>query len=295
MLRSMTAFGRAAVQGAWGQVVVEITSLNKKALEIQISAFPKGLLRFEVDIRNWIAEAVSRGQLFVRITADFKEASPVTVRANLSLVRQLKSAWQDISKEWGSSGNADVAVLAGVEGILCYSDAIQEEKVFLEALHGGVSEALAMLMAMKAREGATLQKDIVARAESIKGFVDAVSARAGGATTRYREHIRQALRDAGLAEDAVEEERLLREVCLFADKVDIAEEVTRLRSHLEHLSQILSGKEWRVGKKVEFILQELLREINTVGSKSADYEVSRLVVEVKGELERIREQIQNVE
>lgn len=295
MLRSMTAFGRSSLEGASGGLVVEITSLNKKTLEVQFTSSPKELLRFEVDVRRWIAEMVSRGQLFVRVKADFTDVSPVKVRANLPLVRQLKAAWEAIGREWGSKEPVDIVVLSQQEGVLCYADALQDEEAFLELLRRGVEEALEALGAMKAQEGATLQKEVITQVCRVKEYVEAIRARSQGAPQRYRERLVQTLRESGVAADATEQERLLREVCLFADKVDVSEEVTRLFSHLDHLSKVLEDAEWRVGKKIEFLLQELGREINTVGSKSADYEVSRLVVEVKGALERIREQIQNVE
>ena len=293
MLRSMTAFGRAVLDLKLGRFVVEIQSVNKKFLDITCFS-PRELARFEVDIKKQIGSEVARGQLVIRLFVEFKGGVPVAVTPNVAFAKKVKEAYGTIAKELGISDEISLSLLARQEGVVTLTEQLEDEEAWRKALHDVVGEALEKLIAMKEHEGASLLADIEKRLSRLGGLIENIGSLTKRATEKYRTKLENTLKEV-VPNIVDNEERVLREVCVFADRVDIAEEVTRFKAHIDHLDSVLRGDCHRMGKKLEFILQEMGREINTIGSKAADVEISRLVVDVKGELERIREQIQNVE
>lgn len=295
MLKSMTAYGRTSLQTSLGRFVVEIQSVNRKHLEVN-TFLPKELTRFESDIRKLIANNISRGQVTLKLFAYFDRATPIVVTPNLPLARQLKSAWQTVASDLGLSETQGFSLdmLVHETGILLYGDEIKDEEQYRADICECVTQALNSFMAMRLHEGEALQCDIANRLTNLRSWMDEIAKRAPGATEKYRQKLVERLREysTGPIEN---EERILREVCLYAERIDIAEEVTRFSSHLQQCDALLKSTASNIGKTFEFLLQELGREINTIGSKSSDVEVSRLVIECKSDLERIREQIQNVE
>lgn len=296
MLKSMTAYSRSISVGPLGRFVVELQSVNRKFLEVN-TYLPKTLLRFDADIKKWIGQQVLRGQINVRLSATFDQVKAAVVKPNLPLAAQLKSSWDQIAKHLGiSPAEFSLGLISSQEGLLEYEEELDCEGEVKEALCALFSRALEQLAEMKLREGAALQADISQRLESLKRAIDIIEAKAPESVKKYREKLQQKLQEAlaGLA-ISDNDERLLKEVCLFADKVDVAEEITRFNSHLGQFRVLLDDARHGVGKTLEFLVQELNREVNTIGSKSADVEIARLVIDIKAELERIREQIQNVE
>lgn len=295
MLKSMTAYGRACSISSLGRFVAEIQSLNRKHLEIN-TFLPKELLRYDVDIKKWIATEVGRGQVNVKIAVSFDRSSPLIVTPNLPLARQLKSAWDAIAKELkiSSEKGFSLEMLSQESGLLLYDEDIQDEEIYRQALRDVVEEALQHLMVMKHREGEILFNDIEARLKKIAIAIQEIGEKAPGATERFRQRLVERLE--GVISGSIEnEERILREICIYAEKIDIAEELTRFDSHLKQVDILLHSQAQGIGKTLEFLVQELNRETNTIGSKSSDVDVSRFVVDIKSELERIREQIQNIE
>ncbi len=295
MLSSMTAYGRACLVTAFGRLVVEVQSVNRRFLEVSV-VLPPELAHFEMEIRRWIGNAVGRGQVMVRVQAFFEASAPLRAVPNLHLARQLCTVWQELGQAVGVTvEDADlIQILAKNEDITRYECDVTGDHIYLVALQDAVTQALESFLAMRRQEGEALQRDISARSAALRASIEVISGRSGEATEKYRQRLMTRLQE--LLPDAIEnEERLLREVCVFADRVDISEELTRFRSHLEQFDATMQSDKPSVGKTLDFILQELHREINTVGSKSADYAASQVVVEIKAELERIREQLQNVE
>ncbi len=295
MLRSMTAYGRACLVTTFGRLVAEIQSVNRRFLEISVS-LPKELQHLEMDIRRWIGEAVGRGQVTVRIEAFFESDAPLQATANLPLAKQLGHVWKDLGLAVGVEiGGSDlIKLLAQNQDIIKYQIDLSDHDVYLAALKQAIEQALSTFLAMREQEGATLQADIIARVAYLKESVDRISGRIGQATEKYRQKLIARIEEL-VPRNPETEERILREVCVYADRVDIAEEVTRLRSHLQQFEEAACCDKPCVGKTLDFILQELQREINTLGSKAADQEITQVVVGCKAELERIREQLQNVE
>lgn len=293
MLKSMTAFGRSSISSNLGRFVVEIQSVNKKHLEVNV-IMPKELTRFDPDIKNWIAAQVSRGTIIVRLVASFERETPLVVKPNISLARQIKNAWDKIAEELFLDRGFELSMLANEQGILLFDEDIRDEQKYRDILKQAVEEALENLVEMKVREGAILQSDIGGRVQNLLEAIGRITLKTPGATERYRQKLKERLEEV-LPGHVENEERILREITLFAEKIDISEEITRFKSHLKQFEDLLNVEKDGVGKTLEFLVQELNREVNTIGSKASDVEVTKNVIEIKSELEKIREQIQNIE
>lgn len=295
MLKSMTAYGRACIVTSLGRFVAEIQSVNRKHLEIN-TFMSKELLRYDADIKKWVAEQVGRGQVNVKITATFDRESPLVVTPNLALARQLKSAWDAIARELKLPADKgfSLELLAKETGLLVYEDDIQDEEAYRQSLEEVISQALKQLVMMKLREGEVLYRDIKARFDKLTPLIKEIAVRSPGATEKFRQRLMERINEV-IGGSIENEERILRDVCIYAEKIDIAEELTRFESHLGQVNHLLDSDIEAVGKTLEFLVQELNREINTIGSKSSDVEIAKMVVEIKSELERVREQIQNIE
>lgn len=299
MLKSMTAYGRACLVSKIGRLTVELQCVNRKHLEIN-TFLPKELLRYDAEIKKWIAAAVGRGQVNVKLNVVFDRASPLLITPNLPLARQLKNAWHAIANDLKIQipDEALVRVLSMEDELLVYDEDDHDEELYRTALHQVIEQALKQLVSMKITEGRALYEDIGARFAKLAQWIQEIAAKAPGATNRYREKLAEKLQEV-FGSSIENEERIMRELCVYAEKIDIAEELTRFHSHLKQVNELMgqssTANNQGVGKTLEFLVQELNREINTIGSKSADLDVSRLVIDVKSELERIREQIQNIE
>lgn len=295
MLKSMTAYGRASIHSPIGRVVAEMQSVNRKFLEINV-VLPKELIRFENDVKKILGAHIFRGQVLVKIFVYSDEKTPLFVSPNLALARQIKSAWDAIAQDLGVTAGQGftLGMLAGDTGVLLYGEDLQDEELYRKAIQDALEEALKSFKEMRLHEGQALQEDIGKRLLNLHQKVNKINERAQGATDKYRQKLIERLEQVkpGITQD---EERILREICIFADKIDVAEEITRFHSHLDQFDKYLKSDSEGIGKTLEFLLQELNREVNTMASKSMDVEISTLVVEIKTELERIREQIQNVE
>lgn len=294
MLKSMTAYGRASVNTKVGHFIVEIQSVNRKFLEINVF-LPRELDQFDIELKKWLMPHLARGQVTVKVNVTFEGAVPFIVKPNLPLARQLKNAWDKIAGELQLDVDEfRLSLLAKTEGLLSYEENHEEEENYREALKSTLEIALKGFLQMKIQEGAVLQADISSRLDKIRQLIQIVEQKSPFATRKYREKLVARL-DELMPGHVENEERILREVALFAEKIDITEELTRFNCHLVHFEELIHSQVISVGKTIEFVLQELNREINTISSKSSDLEIARAVIDVKSELERIREQIQNIE
>lgn len=295
MLKSMTAYGRANTKTAVGLIVVDIQSVNRKHLEINV-LLPKELELFDCEIKKWLMPFISRGSVSVKISASFENKVPFTIRPNLPLALQIKEAWDQIASHLhiDNGSEFDLSLLAGVEDILIIEENRENEGIYREALKHAVELALKGFMQMKTHEGAILQADIADRILKIHQLMKKIEERTPHAPQKYRAKLMERLEEI-MPGHIENEERILREVAVFAEKIDVTEEVIRFFCHLSRFEEFMQSETSSVGKTLEFILQELNREVNTIGSKSADLDISHFVIDIKSELERIREQIQNIE
>lgn len=288
----MTAYGRAQKVTSQGRFSVEVQSVNRKYLEIVLS-LPKELWRFDSLIRKWIGEKMHRGQVMVKVALAFVQGTPVSVKPNLALAREVKQAYDAIAKDLQLQQDVRLELLSSIPDMLVYEEDIGCDEMYQEVLKSLFDEALNAAGEMKRVEGAVLHKEIHQRLLVLYKQIDKLYEIVSGASLRYREKLKAKMEEA--LNGPVEDERLLKEVCLFAERADISEELTRLKSHLQQCESFLQSEEEGMGKTIEFLTQELQREVNTIGSKVVDTEASRLVVEMKGEIEKIRQQVQNVE
>ncbi len=295
MLRSMTGYGNAELDTDLARYGVEIQSINRKHLDF-FFIMPKELSHFETEFRKWVSEAITRGQISLKLNVTYKKEAPFDVQPQLALASQVKNAIDRINNElnlpsvpWDAS-----KLIRLCPSILSFSEDWQEEERYLSELSDVFKEALKKLMAMKEKEGSAIAKDILQRLKTLREAIQEIQKLSPDATAKQRQKLTQKLQE--LLPDKMEnDERLLREIVLYAEKVDIAEEITRFNAHLVQLADFVRSSEVAIGKAFEFLLQELLRETNTIGSKASDVNITRQVVAIKGEIEKLREQIQNVE
>lgn len=289
----MTAFGRAVQQSELGRFVAEVQSLNRKFLDISVQ-LPRELSYLEADLRNLLSTKVQRGKVSLKIIAVYQETLPLTVLPNLPLAKQLKEAWAAISQEVGIPlEGMTLEMFAGQEGILLFQENSNEQQ-YRSIVESVVVEALDALLTMKMREGEAIRQDFLLRLDCLKGGLETIGELSKEGTKRYQEKLKKRLEDI-LPGFLANDERILREVCIYAEKIDIAEEITRLDSHIAQFHEMLLARKEEKGKALEFILQEMHREINTIGSKSDDLNITKAVLQMKRETERLKEQVQNIE
>lgn len=292
----MTAYGQAAINTPQGRFVVEIQSLNRKHQEISVY-LPPEMSRFEAEVRRQVSTQVGRGQVTVKLNATYTKEIPFKITPNLALAREIKIGCDQISKSLDLAEPSGFAmkILTSRNDILTFEETLEDNNVYQQIIHEVIGQALKQFISMKTYEGEVLAADIKTRLNHLKAWIEEIASLSMKAPEKYRDKLITKLNEFRPGIVNSDDDRLLKEILLYSEKIDISEEITRFRSHLSQLERELESKEFSIGKKLEFIMQELGREINTIGSKSSEVSIARLVVEIKSELERIREQIQNVE
>ena len=290
MTRSMTAYGRAMSKEmqpvSW---IVEIHSVNRKGLDIHMH-LAKELLFLDIPLRKEVASAVQRGQITIKV-AFKKSKDQAALTTNL---KKLKTYWQKCAQQLDYPIDAiDLPfLLAQMESVPLEEIGLTEEKIETD-LKKTLKEAMDSFLKMKEVEGVSLAIDIKKRLKLLAEYLKEVEQETQGAAKKYREKL--LLRLEEVAGGSIDDERILKEVALYAEKIDITEEITRLKSHFEQAESLFSSKEKSIGRTLDFLTQEMLREINTIASKSGDLSVTKRAVLSKAELEKIREQVQNIE
>lgn len=292
MLSSMTGFGRAVFEAPFGKLVVEIQSVNRKHLEVSVS-MPKEWARFEHEVRKWVSDAIARGHVSVRIFVIPNASAIETLLPDPETLHELKKGWDRLASKMGlDPRSVDLPFLVSQLPNQDQTRWARDED--LKQLHRCMDEALQALVKMRRTEGKTLAHDLTQRLQTIEKELAEVEKTSPEAVAKMRQKLTERMAEV-LSPDTTLDERLLREVALFAERVDIAEEVTRLRSHLAQFEELLRTKSAAIGRKMDFLVQEIGREINTIGSKCSEAKITARVVEMKSELEKMREQIQNIE
>lgn len=290
----MTGHGRGECAQSGYKVAVEVSSVNRKQSEITVH-LPRELEILEAQVRDAVNQVVARGRLAVRVTLHTADnAAGGQVRVNTALAKAYAVELKKLSLELKLKDAVTLENLLRCPGVLQAEGGLEEAEALWPAMEKALQGALAGLCKMREREGANLAKDLSARIKLIQQAWTRVKKHAPEVQVRYREQLLQRIKMAGLETVAADDERLLKEVVLFADRSDITEEVTRLQSHFQQFADCLKAKE-PVGRTLDFLAQEINREINTIGSKANDAVIAREVVTMKTELERFREQVQNVE
>lgn len=294
MLQSMTGFGRGEAASGSLRVQVEIKAVNHRYGEV-VLRLPKALAVLEERVRRLVAATLQRGRIDVFVTLEEYGARERKVQVDQALVRAYYQAGEELR------ALLSLPQTLTVEQLLRYPEVVKVEEVQEDAetrwpvLAEALQAALGALASMRRREGEALQADLHQRRDRLQALVQAVEARAPQVAEEYQQRLLDKLREVLAAAGAApEESRVLQEVALFADRIGITEEVVRFRSHLGQFAATLQLQE-PVGRKLDFILQELNREANTIASKANDFELGKIVVEIKSELEKMREQVQNIE
>jgi uncharacterized protein (TIGR00255 family) len=289
-MNSMTGFGRGKASAEGWEFGVQVSSVNRKTLEVVVS-LPREWQIFEPKISAAVREHAARGR--VQVAIDVRGPRAAGLQWDEAAVESVLDRLAATAERGRIPFKPSPELLFQVANA-SRSDSVEiEPDAALNLILEAISGALAEFAAMRAQEGNALATDISARTATLAGFVENISKLSQGTVQNYREVLLNRLRQSGLELD-LNDERVLKEIALFADRVDVSEEITRLKSHLEQMMQMVAATE-PVGRKAEFLLQEIGREIHTIGSKANDLEIARAVIDFKNELERVREQIQNVE
>ena len=291
-MKSMTGFGRAEVPAKGWRYSVELSSVNRKQSDITV-ALPRDLAEKEAAIRQAVAERVSRGRVNVSIKIESAASSGTTVQVNLPLAAQYAAALRELATIVDNPGPISAADLLRIPGVLETSEqptSVDDIWPFIEkALH----KALDALDKSRETEGAALRRELASRLESLRSLSQNIADRSPAVTDHHRRQLTKRLAEAGVPLP-LDDERLLKEIAIFADRCDITEELARFRSHTDQFAKALRSRE-PAGRAMDFLCQELHRELNTIGSKANDAEISHLIVAGKTEVEKMREQVQNVE
>ncbi|HHY84345.1 MAG TPA: YicC family protein [Verrucomicrobia bacterium] len=290
----MTGYGRGDCSRDGFKVTVELSSVNRRQMEISVN-LPREMELLEAPIRDVINRHVARGRVTVRVTF---HAGAGNLSARMHLNTDLAKAYarelNRLARQLGLPGGVTLDHLVRAPGVFQTDEQIAEAENFWPAVEKALKQALSAMLRMRAREGAHLKRDLVKRIGLMRKAAAEIERNAPGVAERYREQLIERIRSAGLEAPAADDERLLKEVVYFADRSDITEELIRLQSHFQQFDECLASKE-PVGRMLDFLAQEMNREINTIGSKANDSRISRQVVRLKAELEKFREQAQNVE
>jgi len=292
-LRSMTGYGRGEASARGIRVEVEVNSVNRKQFEVRLN-LPRALISLESRMVELIQGSVSRGQVAGGVTvhaADSLKRKSFKIDSVLaaSYITELRRT----AKTLKLNDTLSASLLLELPGVVTHSGAEEDAEYVWPVLEKALKMAIRRLVAMRSREGAVLGEDLNRRVTILESYLSTVRSLAPDVTTRYREALVKRLDQAGLALD-LHDPILVRELTVFADRSDITEEITRLESHLQQARGLMKSAE-PAGRTLDFLAQEMFREINTIGSKANEVQITRQVIEFKTELERIREQVQNIE
>ena len=292
MIRSMTGFGRGQeIVDGWS-IVVEIKSVNHRYFEYA-SRLPRGYAFLDDKLKTLLQQRISRGKVDVYVQIQALESAGSEVMVDHGLAESYLKALRELAERYEVREDVSATALSRYPDVLTVRQAQVDEEAVWSAVQQVAELALERFVAMRELEGARMRADVLSRAETIRKAVAVVEARSPETVREHMEKVQARIRDL-LAGVPVDEARLLNEAAIFADKVAVAEETVRLCSHLDQLEQMLDGGE-AIGRKLDFLVQEINRETNTIGSKCSDLSLTRIVVDIKAEIEKIREQIQNIE
>ena len=291
---SMTGYGLGEAQGNGLRVTMEMQSINRKQLEFSIS-LPREFESLEGALKSKCTQTFSRGRIQCRIrVTDLEGHESVRPKINASLAMACHEAFDQLAKELNLSQGFSLEWLARLPGVLTMESNLPNAEVAWDLLEQAADKAITDLLDMRRQEGSFLLQDLRSRLLNLEEFVSQILPLTSELTQRHRQNLLKRLQQADLETVDLDDDRLLKEIALFADRCDISEEITRLKSHFEHFEKLIHKGD-PVGRSLDFLCQEMFREINTIGSKANNHEIAHLVVSMKTELEKFREQVQNLE
>lgn len=292
MIHSMTGFGKATCKSREGIITVEMKALNHKFFEVS-AKIPNGLARFEDSIKAIINKSVKRGKVYINIELNGHKEPSQKVTVDIHTAKRYSRELLKLKKALRLKGDVKFDQIVALPGVVVPVNTKTDHKKVMPRVRKALSKALAELVRDRQKEGRALYRDLAKRAENIRYIVDHIDKRSDMSIVKYKNHLARMIKELTGAR-GVDKGRLEQEVALFAKNCDISEELTRIRSHLVTFRETLHSAA-EVGKKLDFIAQELHREANTIASKGSDYKISRGVIQIKSDIEKIREQVKNVE
>lgn len=288
---SMTGYGRGDCEIDGRQMTVELKSVNHRFLDLSFR-MPRNLIFLEDAARRAIGARLNRGHVDVFITYRNLRTDARTVTADVALFQAYARALDEL-KDMGVKDDRSLMAIARMPDVLVVSESDEDRDAVTALMERAMDQALDQLIAMRAREGEAMKRDLTDKVDAIEAMTGAIEARYPDTVNEYRERLRAAVAEL-LGDREMDETRLLMEVAIMADRSAIAEEIVRLRSHVTQLRRLFEDEK-PIGRRIDFIVQELNREANTISSKSQDIPITRLAVDMKAEIEKLREQLQNVE
>jgi uncharacterized protein (TIGR00255 family) len=293
-MKSMTGYGRGECSQDGFKITVELSSVNRKQSEITIN-LPRQMEMLEAPMRDLVNRRVSRGRLTARVTLHSGAGNlAARMHLNVPLAKAYARELNRLARQLNLPGPVTLDHLARAPGVFQTDEDLAGEEDFWPAIKKALEQALNALLKMREREGAHLAQDLAKRIDMMRRATTSVQKHAPQVARRYRKQLLERIQNAGINPPGDEDERLLKEIVYFGERSDITEELTRLQSHYQQFADCLKSRE-PVGRTLDFLAQEMNREINTIGSKANDSLISRQVVTLKAELEKFREQAQNVE
>lgn len=292
MIKSMTGFGRCEVQKDSRKFTVELKSVNHRYLDVNIR-MPKKLNFFETAIRTLLKSYANRGKVDIFITYEDLSQAQVSVKYNAVLAAEYLKYLKQMEEEFGLENDVRVSTLSRYPEVFTMEEQSEDEEELWNGLREALEGAFTQFVETRETEGENLKKDILSKLDSLSEQIGDIEERSPQIVAEYREKLEDKMKEL-LADTQIEENRIAAEVILFADKICTDEEVVRLKSHISHMRNTLEEQD-EIGRKLDFIAQEMNREANTILSKANDIEVSDCAIRLKTEIEKIREQIQNIE
>lgn len=293
MVRSMTGFGSASAQTTAGRFAVEIRSVNHRFSEIVIR-LPRDLAPLEDQVRAAVQVKVARGRVEVSVVREDRGTRTKSIRPDTDAAAAYAQALRELAGALGVSGDITLAQVASFPDVIKVEELKEEVERLWPQLLPAVIEAVDGLTILREAEGRRLAADLVARLSRIRDLTETIAGRRSASVSDYAARLRARVAEL-LGQVPVDDQRLAAEIVIFAERSDVTEELTRLRSHAEQFALDLAASDGAVGRKLEFLLQEMGREANTIGAKANDMEISRTIIAIKGELESLREQVLNIE
>lgn len=289
----MTGYGRGEFENELYKFKVELKAVNHRYNDILVK-MPRHISYLEESIKKIIKEKISRGKVDVYVNLEYISESAIDVKVDIPLAKSYKNALESLKSELGLDDEIRLNNILSISEVVRTERRELNEDMIWEILKGAVNMALSNIMSMREAEGQELKNDILLKLENIESNVKEIELRSPLVVLEYKEKLQERIRTLIDDRTVLDEDKLNNEVVFFADKSSIDEEIVRLASHIKQFREILNEED-SIGRKLDFLIQELNREINTIGSKANDIIISKYVVELKAELEKVREQIQNIE
>ena len=293
MIKSMTGFGRCEYAKGERRFVVEMKGVNHRYLDVNIR-MPKKLNFFETAIRNLLKQSVQRGKVDIFISYEDLSESQVALKYNETLAGEYLRYFHEMEENFGLENDIRVSTLSRCPEVLTMEEQAVDEEELWNELKQALDGAISQFVETRGTEGENLKKDLIEKLDGMVKLADKIEERSPQILSEYRQKLETKVKEL-LADTQIEEGRIAAEVVMFADKICTDEEVVRLRSHILHMKETLQSDESGIGRKLDFIAQEMNREANTILSKANDLETSNIGIDLKTEIEKVREQIQNIE